>query len=80
MRQSHHDISAMIEPGQTECLIDGSSRQQISVILSDPAPDPEDPPARRRPPAAVTLRPREARELASSLLKLADQADRIGHR
>lgn len=77
MRELHWDINAVIEPGQTEYRIDGSSLQQVTVILSDPAPDPEDTPVRHRPPAAVTLRPSEARELAFCLLELAEQAERM---
>jgi hypothetical protein len=80
MRELHWDINAVIEPGQAERLIDGTSMQQITVILTDPPTDPEDPPIRRRPPAAVLLRPGEARELAFSLLELAESAERTSQR
>jgi hypothetical protein len=80
MRELRFDITARIERGQTERLIDGSSRQLVTVILSDPAPDPDDPPTRRWPPAAVTLRPAEARELAFCLLELAEHAERVSER
>jgi DNA replication protein DnaC len=63
------DITAQIEDRQTERLVDGSALQLVSVILSDPEPDPDDPPTRRRPPAWVVLRPSEARELAFCLLE-----------
>jgi hypothetical protein len=71
MRDVRWDITAQIEGGQTEHLVDGSSLQLISVVLSDPPPDPDDPPIRWRAPAVVTLRPRQARELAFELLALA---------
>jgi hypothetical protein len=76
MREQRWDITAQIE-GQTELLIDGSALALVSVILSDPQPDPDDPPTRSRPPAVVTLRPTEARELAFCLLELAEHADRL---
>jgi hypothetical protein len=79
MRELRHDITAVIEAGQTECRIDGSSLQLVSVILTDPAPEP-DTPARRRPPALVILRPGEARELAFGLLELAEQAEWVSDR
>jgi hypothetical protein len=73
MRELRWDITAALEDGQTEHLTDGSSLQLVTVIVSDPPPDPEDPPIRSRPPTAVTLRPAEARELAFELLALAEQ-------
>ena len=54
MRDVRWDITAQIEDEQTEHPIDGSSLQLVSVILSDPPADPEDPPIRSRPPALVT--------------------------
>ena len=80
MTELRCDIIARIERGHTECRIDGSSLQLVSVILSDPSPDPDDPPTRQRPPAAVALRPAEARELAFCLLELAEHADRVSER
>jgi hypothetical protein len=80
MRELHWDITATIEDEQTERLVDGGLLQLISVILSDPEPDPDDPPARRRPPAWAVLRPSEARELAFCLLKLAKRAERTSQR
>jgi hypothetical protein len=75
MRELRWDITAVLEDGQTEHLIDGSSLQLVTVILSDPPPDPEDPRIRSRPSTAVTLRPAEARELAFELLALAEHAE-----
>ena len=80
MREVRWDITARIEGGQTEQRVDGSSLQLVSVILSDPKPDPEDPPWHWRPPAVVTLRPRQARELAFVLLELAEHAERVSQR
>jgi hypothetical protein len=80
MRELHWDITAQIESGQTEHLVDGSSLQLVTVILSDPEPDPEDAATRSRPPAAVTLRPAQARELAFELLALAEHAERVSGR
>jgi hypothetical protein len=81
MRQHHWDIAAEIEPGQTEGRVDGSALQLVTVIMSDPPPDPDvHPPVRRQLPAAVTLRPTEARELAFRLLELAEHAERGSER
>lgn len=80
MRELHWEITATIEDKQTERRVDGSLLQLVSVVLSDPAPDPEDPPRRRRPPAAVVLRPSQARELAFCLLELAQHAECISQR
>ena len=79
MTEYRHEIHALIDPEQTEARIDGSPLQHVSVILTD---DPRDEPDDRcwRPPAAVTLRPREARELAFELLVLADHAERARSR
>jgi hypothetical protein len=66
---------ALIDPEQTEGMVDGGLLQHVSVILiDDPPEDPGNP--CWRPPAAVTLRPREARELAFELLTLAELAER----
>jgi len=74
MTEYRHEIRALIDPEQTEARIDGSPLQHVSVILTDDPPqDPGDP--CWRPPAAVTLRPRDARELAFELLTLAEHAE-----
>jgi hypothetical protein len=76
MTDYRQEIRALIDPEQTEGILDGGLLQHISVILTDDPPD--DPADRcRRPPAAVTLRPREARELAFELLTLAEHAERM---
>jgi hypothetical protein len=76
MTEYRHDIRAVIDPEQTEGLVDGSLLQHVSVILTDDPPEPDDHHT-WRPPAAITLRPRQARELAFELLVLAEQADRM---
>lgn len=75
MTEYRHEIRALIDSEQTEGLIDGSARQHVSVIMIDDPP--EDPGDVWRSAAAVTLRPREARELAFELLVLAEHADRM---
>lgn len=73
MTEYRHEIRALIDPEQTEGMVDGSLLQHVSVILIDDRP--QDPGDRWRPPAAVTLRPRDARELAFELLTLAELAE-----
>jgi hypothetical protein len=79
MTEYRHEIRALIDPEQTEARIDGSPLQHVSVIMIDDPPEHPNDPA-WRPPAAVTLRPGEARELAFELLILAEHADRAGSR
>lgn len=78
MTEHRWEIAAAIEPDHTECRIDGSSLQHVSVILSDPPP--QDPDERWRPPVLATLRPQEARQLAFCLLELAEAAERVSQR
>jgi hypothetical protein len=70
-------VRALIDPEQTWHSADGREVQEISLImLDDPAHDEH----RGRywlPPAAVTLTPQEARELAFELLEFAELAERI---
>jgi hypothetical protein len=73
MTDYRDQIRALIDPEQTEGMVDGSKLQHVSVILTDDPP--EDPGDRWLAPAAITLRPREARQLAFELIVLADQAD-----
>jgi len=76
MTDYRHEIRALIDPEQTEGLIDGGVLQHVSVILTDDPPEhPNDP--SWRAPAAVTLRPGDARQLAFCLLELAEHADRM---
>jgi hypothetical protein len=64
-------ITALIDPEQFDLVAD-ARLQDVSVILTDKYPD--------RPPehpAAITLTPADARELAFDLLELAEQADQM---
>jgi hypothetical protein len=51
--------------------------QDVSVILTDDAPDDE---GQGLPPSAITLRPEQAREFAFALLVCAEHAERIEDR
>jgi hypothetical protein len=80
MSDYRDNIHGRIDPEQYGHLADGTWVQPISVIMTD---DPDLDRLRSRcwiPPAVCTLTPPEARELATSLLALADQAERIGAR
>jgi len=66
-------IEALIDPGQTEALLEGAFVQHVSVVLYDTCPDDAYEPA-----VACTLRPSEARELAFQLLVLAEHAELAG--
>jgi hypothetical protein len=68
----YSDITALIEPEQSDPLMGGGRLQDVSVILTDNYPDR--PPER---PAAIALTPADARELAFCLLELAEQADQM---
>lgn len=71
----YSEIRALIDPQQAELVLDGRSLQHVSVIMTtDPPVDRHSPPWLR--PAAVTVRPDEARELAFELLCLAWHAER----
>jgi hypothetical protein len=73
-------VRALIDPEQTWRLPDGQQVQEISVVMID---DPDHDEQRGRPwlpPAAVTLTPQEARELAFELLEFAELAERSGER
>jgi hypothetical protein len=70
----YSDITALIDPEQFD-LVAGDRFRDVSVILTDNPPDR--PPER---PAAITLSPADARELAFCLLELAEQADQISSR
>jgi hypothetical protein len=79
MSDYRDNIHGRIDPEQSGHLADGAWVQPISVIMTDRYPFQ----GRGRcwlPPSVCTLTPGEARELATSLLELADQADRIGAR
>jgi hypothetical protein len=64
----YRHVRALIDPDQSDPLPDGGRLQDVSVILTDRD-------ALR--PAAVTLLPCQARELAFCLLELAEHADRM---
>jgi hypothetical protein len=71
-------VRALIDPEQTWQGPDGHQVQEISLVMID---DPDHDTRRGRPwlpPAAVTLTPQEARELAFELLQFAELAERIG--
>jgi len=67
----YEKIRALIDPEMSDPLADGGRLQDVSVILTDT--DPYGPPE----PAASTLLPCQARELAFCLLELAEHADRM---
>ena len=67
-------ITALIDPEQFDLVAD-ARLQDVSVILTDNDPDR---PAER--PAAITLTPADARELAFDLLVLAEQAEQMSSR
>jgi hypothetical protein len=68
----YREIRALIDPEQSDPLPDGGRLQDVSVILVD---EPRGGDTLR--PAAVTLLPCQARELAFELLELAEHADRM---
>jgi hypothetical protein len=69
-------VRVALDPLGIIALDDGSSRQQIELVLSD---DPDrDPPSLADPVCALDST--RARELARTLLGLADHADRRGQR
>ena len=76
MTDYRYEIHARIDPEQTELLPHGSLLQHVSVIMTDP-PQADEHASPWLPPAAVTLRPDEARRLAGELLDLADKAQRM---
>lgn len=66
------DYNVMIDPDQAGSGPDGRFCQDLTLVLVD-EPSPGE--ATRRP-AAITLAPGQARELAFELLELAEQAQR----
>jgi hypothetical protein len=68
----YHDIRVLIDPEMSDPLPDGGRLQDVSVILTD-TPRGQD----TLRPAAVTLLPHQARELAFELLEVAEHADRV---
>jgi hypothetical protein len=80
MSDYRDSIHGRIDPEQSGQLPDGGWVQPISVIMTDHYPFDEQRGRCWLPPSVCTLTPTEARELATSLLKLADHAERIGAR
>ena len=68
----YRKIGVAIDPEQSDPLSDGGRLQDVSVILTD-RPCAE----QRLRPAAISLLPCQARELAFELLSLAEHADRM---
>jgi len=67
----YRQVRALIDPEQSDPLTGGGRLQDVSVILTDDSHGPD-----TLRPAAVTLLPCQARELAFELLELAEHADR----
>jgi len=67
----YSNIRVLIDPEMADPLSDGGVAQPLSVILTDTY----DRPAMR--PAAKTLEPEQARDLAFDLLDLAREAERM---
>jgi hypothetical protein len=68
----YDEIRVLIDPEQSDPLPDGGRLQDVSVILTD---KPRGEHTQR--PAAITLLPCQARELAFELLEVAEHADRL---
>ena len=66
----YSQVTAVIDPEQFD-LVASDRFQDVSVILTDN--DPGQP----KCPAAITLTPADARELAFDLLMLAEEADQM---
>jgi hypothetical protein len=79
MTEHRWEARARLEDGMTEARVGGGALQLVTVCLSDrEAGEISDEHGRRVKPAPVVchLRPDDARELAFSLLELAELADR----
>ena len=70
MTDYYSDIRVAIDPERSDPLAGGGRLQDVSVILTD-RPCAE----QRLRPAAISLLPCQARELAFELLSLAEHAD-----
>lgn len=72
-------VTALIDPEQYDPVIGGGKLQDVTMVLSGNYGQTygERPPER---PAAITLTPGDARELAFDLLMLAEQADQMSSR
>ncbi len=74
------EARARLEDGMSECRIDGSALQLVTVCLSDEGTgevsDEQGRPVAPAPPVVSHLRPCEARELAFCLLELSELSER----
>jgi len=71
MTDYYRKIGVVIDPEQSDPLAGGGRLQDVSVILTDR------PGADALRPAAISLLPCQARELAFELLETAEHADRM---
>ena len=71
MTDYYSDIRVVVDPEQSDPLAGGGRLQDVSVILTDR------PGADALRPAAISLLPCQARELAFELLETAEHADRM---
>ena len=74
MTDYYTDIRALIDPEQSGPLPGGGRSQDVSIILTD---DSDREHLYWMTPAAIALRPDQARELAFALLVCAEHAARI---
>lgn len=74
MTDYYTDIRALIDPEQSDPLPEGGRAQDISLILTDESGSAW---LYQMSPAGITLGPDQARELAFSLLEVAEHADRM---
>jgi hypothetical protein len=72
MTDFYTTIRALIDPEMSDPLPGGGRLQDVSLILTDTPRG-----IRTLRPAAVTLLPYQARELAFELLEVAEHADRM---
>ncbi len=78
MRLHRFEATARIEPGRCEAGIERSQLKLVTVALTDAGPVVDGQGGERTEPEVVSqLRPSEARELAFSLLSLAEHAERL---
>lgn len=74
MTDYYSDIRALIDPEQSGPRPEGGRFQEVSVILTD---DSDRELVYWMTPAGITLSPDQARELAFTLLELAEHARRL---
>ncbi len=64
-----------VDPEQTEVLPDGSTLQEVTLVLVDTEDHYKNDEPQLRAPVAVTLTPAEARNLAARLMAAAAEAE-----